>query len=67
MSIQDSTENQIKASVDDALASQLSSACNEVLACIAWETFANACDHFGVDISEDLFDQLYPVYGEIFR
>lgn len=61
----EATENQIRACVDDALASQLGSACNDTLAAIAWEAYVDACDAFDVPCQEETFAELFPVYAEL--
>lgn len=65
MTIHESTELQIQASVDAALAGQLASASNDTLAAIAWEAFVDACDGFDVPCYASTFAELFPVYAEL--
>ena len=61
----ETTTLEIEASVNDAIAGQLGSASNEVIAQCAWDAFVDACEGFDVPCYVDTFAELFPVYSEL--
>lgn len=63
--INEATQLQIEASVNDDIASQLGSASNETVSAIAWEAYVLACDAFDVACTIEGFAEIFPVYAEL--
>jgi hypothetical protein len=63
--IRENTIDQIADDVREALEGQLATACNEVLAQIAWESFTDGCDGYDVPCYLENFRLHFPTYAEL--
>lgn len=63
--ILDETYLSIARDTESIIARQLELAANEVVAAIAWESFADGCDAYDVPLTREVFAEYFPVYSEL--